>query len=108
MPLFCDSCHSLLEKITGSDAFYFKCRLCLKIYESTPEDTLLKDVASGAKLSIHKTIIKNAAFDPANPKAYNKCTECQSEIVKQVQLGHDKRLVNVCTCGKIWIEGLEE
>lgn len=107
MPTFCESCHSLLEKITGSDVFYYKCRSCLTIYKPTAEDTLLKDVSSGAKLSIHKTILKNAAHDPVNPKAYNKCPECQAEIVKQVQLGEDKRLINVCTCKKIWIEGLE-
>jgi DNA-directed RNA polymerase subunit M/transcription elongation factor TFIIS len=54
---------------------------------------------------LYDKIIKRAVQDHANPKAYKTCKECKNNIVKQVQIGENMTLINVCTnCESKWIE----
>jgi DNA-directed RNA polymerase subunit M/transcription elongation factor TFIIS len=109
MPLFCASCDNLLSIITTSDEFYYKCIKCQKIYQPNNDDILCYEDVKGTNLIIYKTILQNAGQDPVNPKIRKDCIKCKNTIVKQVRLGEDMRLINVCTsCNEQWIEGVEE
>ena len=105
--MFCKICDNMLSAITTADKFYFKCVRCQVTYEPEPNDTLRYEDIKGTNLLVYKTILKNAGRDPVNPKVRKTCTGCGNKIAKQVRLGDDMRLINVCTkCGKQWIEGL--
>jgi DNA-directed RNA polymerase subunit M/transcription elongation factor TFIIS len=109
MPLFCQICNNLLSVIATSDEFYFKCISCQSIYQPDEKDSLRYENIKGTNLIIYKTILQNAGRDPVNPKVKKNCTTCKNDIVRQVRLGEDMRLINICTkCGKQWIEGLEK
>jgi len=106
MPLFCTNCNNLLTVVTTADSFYFKCISCQEVFEPTATDTLRREWIKGDDLLVHKTILQNAGRDPANPKVYRDCA-CGARIAKQVRLGDDMRLINICTgCDKQTIEGL--
>lgn len=109
MPLFCQTCNNLLSRITTSDQFYFRCNSCNQSYNPTDNDTLQYEEIKGTNLVVYKTILQNAGRDPVNPKVKKDCVnnKCDSNIVKQVRLGDDMRLINICPkCNKQWIEGL--
>jgi DNA-directed RNA polymerase subunit M/transcription elongation factor TFIIS len=109
MPLFCKTCDNLLSVIATSSEFYFKCIKCQTIYDPDNYDTLRHENIKGTNLIIYKTILQNAGRDPVNPKVKKDCTTCRNNIVRQVRLGEDMRLINICTkCDKQWIEGLEK
>ena len=108
MPLFCQECNNLLSIITTADEFFFKCIKCQKTYTPSDDDSLRYDDVKGTNLIIYKTILQNAGKDPVNPKVRKTCKKCESDIVKQVRLGEDMRLINVCVkCDTQWIEGTE-
>ena len=108
MPEFCVACNNLLLIITKPDEFYFKCQRCQITYQPTPDDTQRFDYVKGTDLMIYRTILQNAGQDPVNPKVMKNCISCNNDVVKQVRLGEDMRLINICTkCNKQWIEGLE-
>lgn len=108
MPLFCQICENLLSVITTADSFYFKCISCQNIYQPDEKDTLRYENTKGTNLLIYKSILKNAGRDPVNPKVDKTCTSCNNNIARQVRLGDDMRLINICTkCNKQWIEGVK-
>jgi DNA-directed RNA polymerase subunit M/transcription elongation factor TFIIS len=108
MPLFCEICSNLLSVITTADTFHFRCMKCKKDYMPVDEDTLRYEQIKGTNLIIYKTILQNADKDPVNPKVENHCNKCGHNIVRQVRLGNDMRLINVCIkCSNKWIEGIE-
>jgi len=108
MPLFCKICNNLLNDITTANEFYFKCFRCQQIYSSNDVDSLKYEDVKGIKYTIYKTLLSHAKDDPVNPKVYKDC-KCGNNIVKQVRIGDDLRLINVCTkCNHQWIEGIEE
>jgi DNA-directed RNA polymerase subunit M/transcription elongation factor TFIIS len=108
MPLFCSYCSNLLSVVTTSDNFFYKCIKCQKIFTPDANDSLRYENIKGTNLIIYKTILQNAGSDPVNPKVRKDCT-CGNDIVKQVRLGDDMRLINVCTkCNKQWLESFEE
>lgn len=107
MPRFCETCNNLLSVIATSDEFYFKCIKCQLTYRPSEDDSLRFESTKGTNLIVYKTILKNAGRDPVNPKVRKPCDGCASTIVRQVRLGDDMRLINICiNCDKQWIEGL--
>lgn len=108
MPLFCTICDNLLSVITTSDEFYFKCIKCNKKFDYDASDTLRYEEVSGTNLLIYKTILQHAGQDPVNPKVLKQC-DCGEKIIRQVRLGDDMKLINVCpTCDKQWVEGTHD
>lgn len=109
MPLFCGVCNNLLSVITLSDNFYFRCMKCYKTYKPNDADTLRFEEIKGTNLLVYKTILKTAGKDPVNPKVKVECKKCHNDIAKQVRLGEDMRLINICVnCDNQWIEGTDE
>lgn len=103
--VFCRQCNNLLVEITGPTKCYFKCINCNIFYESNIHDSLRYDNSKDSNLAIYKTILKNAGKDPVNPKIIKKCISCSNDILKQVRLGEDMRLINTCiACDKQWID----
>lgn len=102
---YCTDCDNLLSEITTVDTFHYKCIKCQKIYEPTDEDTLRYEDVKGANLAIFGTLLQTAGKDPCNPKVKKSCSECKNDIVKQVRIGQDMRLINTCTkCHKQWFD----
>lgn len=109
MPLFCQICDNLLNVVTTSDEFYYKCINCQQAYKPNNNDSLRYEDIKGTNLIIYKTILQNAGQDPVNPKVYKDCKKCKNTIAKQVRLGDDLRLINICTnCNNQWLEGIDE
>lgn len=107
MPLFCQICENLLSVVTSVDEFYYKCTSCQQNYKPDANDSLRYEDIKGSNLIIYKTILQNAAKDPVNPKVRKEC-KCGNDIVTQVRLGDELKLVNTCTkCNKQWLEGTE-
>jgi DNA-directed RNA polymerase subunit M/transcription elongation factor TFIIS len=99
--IFCKICNNLLAYITTADESYFKCNKCQQIYQPEEKDSLRYE-DSGAE-PIYGVILKYAGQDPVNPKVYAKCEKCNNEIAKQVRIGSDMKLINVCTkCNFQW------
>lgn len=110
MPLFC-RCSTKLDRITTSDSLFFKCAKCQHSEVATAADTMVFKEEKGTNLIMYKTILQNAGRDPVNPKVLKQCPQCPNKIAKQVRLGEQLRLINICTnpsCGKQWIEGFGE
>lgn len=108
MPLFCEICNNLLVSISSADTFYFKCLKCQEMYKPTDIDTMIYEEIKGPNLTSFKTILQNAGKDPVNQKVYRNCKKCNNNIAKQIRLGKDMKLINICVkCNKQWIEGTE-
>ncbi len=106
--LFCKICANLLSVITSAEVFTFKCNKCQESYQPSEKDTLRYEEIIGSELSIHKTILLNAASDPVNLKVYKNC-KCGGKIAKQVRLGSDMKVINICvTCNRKWYESAED
>jgi DNA-directed RNA polymerase subunit M/transcription elongation factor TFIIS len=111
MPRFCEVCNNLLSVIATADAFSYKCIKCQRSYQPSHDDSLRYEDTKGTNLIVYKPILKNAGRDPVNPKVRKTCTKCKNTVVRQVRLGDDMRLINICAnekCCKQWIEGLEK
>ena len=105
--LFCKICANLLSVVTTADTFYFKCAKCQELYQPTDKDSIRYEEVRGSELAMHKTILLNAGMDPVNPKVKCKCT-CGNNFAKQVRLGSDMRVINICTmCNRQWYEGID-
>lgn len=109
MSLFCNSCGNILYEITSSDGFLFRCNNCSKTYEPTAADTLRYEEVRGTSLIMYKTLLQNAADDPVNPKCFKDCKKCENNLVRQVRLGEDMKLINICIkCKNTWLDSVEE
>lgn len=105
MSKFCQICDVLLSRITQANDFYFKCDLCQKKYDITDEDTLLFEDIQGTNYSVYAALLRHARHDPANPKVFRQCSKCPNNICKQVRLGDEMKLINICIeCNEQWIE----
>ena len=105
--LFCKICANLLTVVTTADNFYFKCSKCQEVYQPTEKDTIRHEEIKGSELSMYKMILLNAGMDPVNPKVKRTCT-CGHNLAKQVRLGSEMRVINICTsCNRQWYEGIE-
>lgn len=109
MPLFCEVCNNLLSKISTADTFYFNCVKCKSNYKPTDNDSLRYESTHDTNIAVYNIILQNARKDPVNPKVNKKCKKCDNNIVKQVRLTDDMRLINVCTeCNEQWLENTIE
>lgn len=106
MSKFCEACDNLLQAYYNNDRINFRCVKCHLIYESDDKDTLRYEKIKESNVMIYEKILNKAVDDPATIKAYMKCVndKCSGKIVKQVRLGDDMRLYNICTtCRSQWL-----
>ena len=104
MKYFCTNCNNLLDTSTANDELTFKCLTCFAEYKSDPDDSLRYEETQDGNLIIFQTILNNAKNDPVGLKTHLACPKCKHHIAKQVRLGSELRLINVCEkCGFQWI-----
>lgn len=104
MKYFCDNCNNLLSVNTHNESLTFKCLTCYAVYKSDPDDSLRYEETTEGNLIIFQTILNNAKKDPLNIKERISCPKCKHYITKQVRLGNELRLINICEkCGFQWI-----
>ena len=106
MSKFCGICDNLLVAIYTNDELAFRCNTCFIPYKSSPEDTLRYEKIKESNIMIFEKIMNKAVKDPATIKAKIDCidTKCKGTIVKQVRVGSDMRLYNICEiCEKRWL-----
>ena len=109
MPLFCSTCQNLMIQITTADTFIFKCEKCETTEQPNDIDSLRYEHVNGTSLSNYKAILHNAGKDAVNLKVYKQCIECSNNIVRQVRLGDEMRLINTCTvCNKQWLDNTQK
>ena len=107
MTLFCSICNNILSMISTADNLYFTCNKCQEKYKYSDEDSMIYEDGKDNELLIYNTILQTASDDPVNPKVYRDCTKCNKNIVKQVRIGENMRLINTCVnCKYQWVEGL--
>ena len=108
MSLFCKICSNLMFVSTTYDTFLFKCNKCENTEIPTELDTLRYENVTGTNLVVYKSILLNAGKDPVNPKVKKNC-ECGNNIVTQVRLGSELKLINTCVkCNKQWVDGTKD
>ena len=104
MKYFCDNCNNLLEVKSASDKLILTCKTCFASYNTEEDDTLRYAETKGGNLFIYKTILSNAVKDPVNLKSRVNCPKCKHTIAKQVRLGVELRLINICeSCNFQWV-----
>jgi DNA-directed RNA polymerase subunit M/transcription elongation factor TFIIS len=93
---------------TTYDSFLFKCNKCANIEIPKDSDTLRYENVTGTNLVVYKSILLNAGKDPVNPKVKKNCS-CGNNIVTQVRLGNELKLINTCiNCNNQWVDGTQE
>jgi len=103
---FCKFCQNRLESIYISDELMLKCYKCSLFYKSTNEDSLRFERIKENDLESHKIILNKAAEDPAVIKIKIDCInpKCKGKIAKQVRIGDDALLYNIClVCKDQWL-----
>ncbi len=106
MSKFCENCDNLLVANFFNDELNFQCVLCNTSYAPDDEDTLRFERIKESNVMIFEKILNKAVDDPATIKAYVKCikTDCSGKIAKQVRVGDDMRLYNICMkCRTQWL-----
>jgi hypothetical protein len=102
---FCKECDNVLYEITTNSEFYFKCLSCNQIYQPTDNDTLRYESDKGNNLSMFKTILQNCVKDAMTPKIRKDCIKCDNNILRQVRIGDEMKIINVCIeCKHQWLE----
>ena len=105
MKYFCDYCKNLLDTDTNNESLKFVCMTCHTLYKSEPDDSLRYEETDDGNLIIFQTIINKAREDPMGIKEKQTCPKCKHHIAKQVRLGDELRLINICEkCNFQWIE----
>jgi DNA-directed RNA polymerase subunit M/transcription elongation factor TFIIS len=101
--MLCKICQNLLTVITTHDNMFFTCVKCYVNYQPEINDSLLYVEKKGTDLSIYGVMLKYAGKDPVNPKIRKDCIACDNKILRQVRLGNDMKLINICIkCDKKW------
>lgn len=103
---YCEHCDNRLRPNFNNDELTFKCQSCHLNYKSDPEDTLRRERTKESNIMIYEKILNKAVADPATIKASLNCkdSKCKGDIVKQVRIGNDMRLYNICiTCNFQWL-----
>jgi DNA-directed RNA polymerase subunit RPC12/RpoP len=107
--IYCPYCTNLFIKITTADTFVYKCVQCQQTFVPSDNNTLQYEDVKGANLAIFGTLLHTAKKDPCNPKVYKDCKDCKNDIVTQIRIGQDMKLINTCTnCGKQWFDIVNE
>ena len=100
MSLFCDNCNNLLTIVTSPDNLYSKCMKCAELYDYKIEQTMMYESEEKTDFTIYRNILLEAGNDRTNPKVKKKCNKCSYNLMRQVRLGSDMRLINICIkCG---------
>ena len=108
MPLFCSTCLNLMEIVTSSDSFVFRCNKCEKTEIPNDKDSLRYEMNTGTNLVVYKSILSKAGKDPVNPKVKKIC-DCGYDKARQVRLGSEMKLINTCIeCNRQWLDGTKE
>lgn len=103
---FCTRCNNWVEANFNNDVLTFKCATCHIDYPSNQYDTLRKESIKESDLTQFSKIIDKAVYDPATIKASVDCknSKCIGKLVKQIRIGEDMRLFNICmTCHNKYI-----
>lgn len=106
MTKFCKICDNLLVATFNNDDLYFKCMMCHISYDLEPEDTLRYEFIKESNVMIYEKILNRAVDDPVVYKTYKKCIDkkCKGELIKQMPVGEEMRLYNICTtCRTQWL-----
>jgi DNA-directed RNA polymerase subunit M/transcription elongation factor TFIIS len=105
MSVLCNICGNLLTNSTSAESFLFICNKCSTTTKPSDKDTLRYEDVTGTDLIVYKAILLNAGQDPVNPKVKKQCS-CGYNIVKQVRLGREMKLINTCIkCNNQWLDG---
>lgn len=108
MESFCSKCENLLTTITTAESMYFKCVKCGTQTLPVDSGTLLHEYTKGTNLLVYSTILHTAGQDPVCPKVHKTC-KCGYKLARQVRLGEDMSLINVCIkCNTPWLESVQE
>jgi DNA-directed RNA polymerase subunit M/transcription elongation factor TFIIS len=104
MSKFCKYCYNILYPNVNNDELVFKCMSCHEVYPAEANDSLRYERTKEANISRFEKILNNTADDPAVLKARIQCVKCDNDIIKQVRIGQDMKLFNVCPkCNTKWI-----
>ena len=97
---FCPACDNLLTKTTGVGvvSLKFKCKTCFYEEDSKPSDTLMLNVSLKEEESLYKNDIylNIAAKDNIAPLIEKKCKNCDSEVVRDINIMNTGESIFVC------------
>jgi ubiquitin C-terminal hydrolase len=86
----------LLTSNNTPDLFLFKCTRCNITYQPTATDTLCYEESEVKKTNLEESLLKTAAKDNMNPKAYHECKKCGHGIARTIRYGETMRLLYIC------------
>ena len=103
---FCQICNNRLTCSYTNEELNFRCNVCKNPYPPNPRDTLRYSRMKSNYVDMHKKKLDKAVDDRTIIYTKLKCVadKCKSERVKQVRIGDDMRLFNVCVeCRFQWL-----
>jgi DNA-directed RNA polymerase subunit M/transcription elongation factor TFIIS len=104
MNKFCNYCNNLLYTRFSNDELLFTCMSCYINFPYNESDTLRYSRTKENNVVIFEKILYKAVDDPSTLKKNMECVKCDNNIVKQVRIGSDMKLFNICTkCKTQWL-----
>lgn len=75
-----------------------------KVYDATPESTLLLSsrIEDDKVEEKYRDQLLTTAFDPINPRINKECNKCHRQIVSYQRIGDMQKVFYACVCGHIW------
>jgi DNA-directed RNA polymerase subunit M/transcription elongation factor TFIIS len=95
---FCPLCSNLLVKSTEKNELIFICNTCGFSENSTPSDSLMLNVSLKEEKSLQTSEIylNVAAKDHIAPLIEKKCINCDSEVVRDINVIDTGESIYIC------------
>jgi len=98
MARFCPNCRNLLSKSTNNNSLSFVCRTCHHTEDAKASDSLMLNISLREEESLYKNdiYINLAAKDRVAPLVERDCTNCDSDVVREINIMDSGESIFIC------------
>lgn len=98
MVRFCPNCSNLLIKSTAGNVLRFVCKTCAHSEDSKDSDSLMMNISLAEEESLYKNdiYINLASKDEIAPLVEKSCTDCGSEVVREINIMASGESIFIC------------
>ena len=98
MVRFCHLCRNMLSKSTNNNILTFVFKTCHHTEEAKPSDSLMLNISLTEEESLYRNDIylNLAAKDQVAPLIEKNCTNCESDVVREISIMSSGESIYVC------------